>query len=96
MSFNRLTDAEAERLAILAEECSEVIQVVGKILRHGYDSYNPFDDKRTTNRNLLEKELGDLSYATLLMRRNKDIDVDNITVAFEKKTINIEKYLHHN
>ena len=36
--FNKLTEAEQERLVILAEECSEVIQIVCKILRHGYDS----------------------------------------------------------
>jgi hypothetical protein len=40
MSFNQLTDAEAERLALLAEECGEVVQVIGKILRHGYESYD--------------------------------------------------------
>lgn len=33
--FNNLTPGEAERLAMLAEECGEVIQAVGKILRHG-------------------------------------------------------------
>ena len=33
--FNNLTPGEAERLAILAEECGEVIQIIGKILRHG-------------------------------------------------------------
>ncbi len=41
--FNRLTPAEAERLAMLAEEAAEVIQIVGKILRHGYASYHPDD-----------------------------------------------------
>lgn len=41
--FNGLTPAEAERLAMLSEECGEVIQIIGKILRHGYDSYHPDD-----------------------------------------------------
>ncbi len=31
--FNELTPAEAERLAYLAEECGEAIQIIGKILR---------------------------------------------------------------
>lgn len=57
--FNKLTPAEAERLAMLAEECGEVIQVIGKILRHGYDSYHPADPQ-TTNRQLLGRELTDL------------------------------------
>ena len=57
--FNKLTPAEAERLAMLAEECGEVIQVIGKIMRHGYDSYHPADPT-TTNRALLGRELTDL------------------------------------
>lgn len=57
--FNKLTPAEAERLAMLAEECGEVIQVIGKILRHGYDSFHPADPS-VTNRDLLGRELTDL------------------------------------
>jgi len=68
--FNRLTPAEAERLAMLAEECGEVIQVIGKILRHGYDSYHPADPS-TTNRQLLGRELTDLlAVAASLCRDN--------------------------
>ena len=33
--FNGLTPAEDERLAMLAEECAEVIKIVSKIQRHG-------------------------------------------------------------
>ncbi len=58
--FNQLTPAEAERLAMLAEECGEVIQVIGKILRHGYESYHPANP-RLTNRDLLAKELRDVN-----------------------------------
>lgn len=63
--FNRLTPAQAERLAMLAEECGEVIQVVGKILRHGYDIYHPDQggkppEARCTNRQALGHELTDL------------------------------------
>lgn len=29
-SFNKLTPAEAERLALLSEECAEVIMAIGK------------------------------------------------------------------
>lgn len=58
--FNGLTPAQAELLAMLAEECGEVIQVVGKILRHGYESYHP-DRPHITNHDLLAAELTDLS-----------------------------------
>jgi len=57
--FNQLTPAQAERLAMVAEECAEVIQIVGKILRHGYDSHHP-NDPLSTNRDLLGRELTDL------------------------------------
>ena len=42
---NGLNDAEAERLAILLEEFGEAQQAVGKILRHGYESYDPSRDE---------------------------------------------------
>ena len=58
--FNNLTPAQAERLAMLAEECGEVIQVIGKILRHGYNNYHP-DRPHITNRELLQQELTDLA-----------------------------------
>jgi len=58
---------------LLAEECGEVIQVIGKILRHGYDSTHPNDPEGDTNRALLENELGDLNAALQLMTEAKDI-----------------------
>jgi hypothetical protein len=68
-----MTDAERERLAMLAEECAEVIQVVGKILRHGYNSYHP-DDPKVTNRELLIRELQDIEGVVYGMREKNDID----------------------
>jgi hypothetical protein len=46
-----LNPAQAERLAILAEECGEIVQVIGKILRHGFESTHP--EGGPTNRQLL-------------------------------------------
>jgi len=66
--FNGLTPAEAERLAMLAEECGEVIQAVGKILRHGYESKHP--DTGVTNRDHLTKEMDDVMAVTLMMQWN--------------------------
>lgn len=43
---NNLSDAELERLAYLAEECGEVQQIIGKIIRHGYESYSPNDPEK--------------------------------------------------
>ena len=36
-----LTLSRLERLALLLEELGEAQQVIGKILRHGYDSRHP-------------------------------------------------------
>lgn len=47
-------------LAVLGEECGEVIQIVGKTLRFGYASHSPDDPQRESNLDLLHKELGDI------------------------------------
>lgn len=91
--FNKLTAAQDERLAILSEECAEVIQIINKIQRHGYNSYHP-RDPHTTNRQLLEKEIGHVRHAVELMI-NIDICNDFIEVNKVKKGENIGQYLHH-
>ena len=95
-AFNKLTHAEIERLALLAEECGEVIQAVSKILRHGYESYNPLDTNKETNRTLLEKELGDLQEAKRIMLAADDIHDSNIKIYAQSKYERVKQYLHHN
>ena len=95
MNYNKLTEAQTERLAILMEECGEVIQICGKILRHGYESYNPYDNTKTPNRKLLEKEIGDIVWITEFMTTNNDINATNVIYAENQKDINIKQYLHH-
>ena len=91
--FNKLTDAEAERLAMLAEECAEVIQVVGKILRHGYDSYHPDDSSKTSNRQLLQKELDDVAS---IHRQLADDGIDMGTQVRMKRIWDRKlRYTHH-
>ena len=70
--FNGLTPAEAERLAMLAEEAAEVIQAVGKVLRHGYYGYHP-DEPSLDNRTLLMNELADFNSVQLLMEGSGDV-----------------------
>ena len=70
--MNLLTEAEKERLIMLAEEAAEVVQVVGKILRYGYDSYHP-DDPSMTNWKLLHEELLDVSAVLGEMNKRGDI-----------------------
>lgn len=66
-----LTLAEAERLTLLIEECSEVIQAATKILRYGYQSHHPTGEY--DNREQLEIELGDVMAIADLMVVNEDI-----------------------
>lgn len=63
--FNQLTPAQAERLAILAEECSEVIQIIGKILRRGLDSVHPVTLE--SNRSALLREIIDVKAAMVIV-----------------------------
>ena len=95
VNVNELTPAETERLAILAEEMGEVIQVIGKIIRHGYDSRNPLDKKSKSNRVNLELELGDVISAINRMVRENDVDGDDIESRSIVKDIKIKQWLHH-
>lgn len=100
MSFNNLKDSEAERLALLLEELGECQQAIGKILRHGYESYDPTEKvpehlKPTTNRSMLEKELGDVLHAVDRMSFSSDVKFDRITEHADAKIPKAEKYLHH-
>lgn len=97
MNFNQLTDAETERLSILLEELGEAQQAVGKILRHGYESFDPtiMSGPAPSNRSNLEKELGDVSFIVELMCKRHDIDKPTIRARRLAKAIKIEEYLHH-
>jgi len=94
--FNGLTPGEAERLAMLAEEAGEIVQAVGKILRHGYESFHP-NNLSVTNRSLLENEIADLHAVQLMMEEKGDIEdlspqaSDAVGHAMEKKM----KFTHH-
>lgn len=99
---NNLTPAEAERLAMLAEEMGEAQQIIGKILRHGYESYNPdlvrnqmSNVPKYTNREMLEKELGDVSAIINLMAMGGDIEREEVQRHSIQKMKGINRWLHH-
>jgi hypothetical protein len=66
-----LTPGEIERLAILAEECGEIAQAVGKVLRFGWERRSPYGGRQ--NRGALEREIGSLRAIVNLM-----LDVDDL------------------
>lgn len=94
-NFNGLTPAESERLAILSEECAEVIQAVCKTLRHGYESTNPKTGSPETNRQMLEREIGDLLHALDRCVTTNDLDRTAIAERAASKPKRILPYLHH-
>lgn len=76
-----MTEAERERLAMLAEEAGEIVQMVGKILRHGYESYHPNDPNKITNRVHLTNELNDINGVLFGMCKYNDLNVHDFSVA---------------
>lgn len=94
-SFNKLTPAQAERLAILLEELGEAQQAIGKILRHGYASSNPDVQDGVNNRESLERELGDVAAAMGLLFEANDLDEQAVADRVLVKALKIKPYLHH-
>jgi len=93
--FPELSPAQLERLALLSEECGEVVQAIGKILRHGYKSYNPTVMDGPNNREVLENELGHIQTAIRMMEEAGDISERYVARSAVRKTGTVEKWLHH-
>lgn len=92
--YNELSEEESERLALLIEECAEVIQAATKVLRHGYASQWPVRSG-PTNRESLSKELGHLRTATELMLNQGDVNGVQIADSALAKHETISRWLHH-
>ena len=92
--FSGLTVAEIERLAMLSEECGEVVMAVGKILRHGYQSQSPYGGP--TNRVFVEREIGDVRAVIDMMIDAGDIRPGDIAVYRQNKARKMYEWMHHN
>lgn len=92
--FNKLTPAEAERLAMLAEECAEVIVEINKALRHGFYSYHP-DQPHLMNHIRIAKELVDVEAVVNMMFEAGDLSYartgSRVAEAMQKKL----RFAHH-
>jgi hypothetical protein len=71
-----LSPAEAERLAVLAEDLGNASATVGAILRHGYEAGQPGGG--ASNRDGLAGNLGELIAAAALLASASDLDVKTI------------------
>ena len=78
-----LTLAELERLALLIEELAEASQAACKVIRFGYEDGHP--NRQRTNRQDLERELGDVIGAIARMQNIGDLDSGAIRVQAEFK-----------
>lgn len=92
--FNKLSPAEAERLACLVEEAGEVLHAIGKIQRHGWESHNPHSPI-LSNRQALMHEIAD--FVEIVDRmcvggELSDAELDNLVDRRHKVTT---RYFHH-
>lgn len=91
----RLSPIQIERLALLSEELGEAQQAVGKILRHGLYSINPDGDPSWQNYQDLERELGHVVAAIMLLSRVIPCSWEIINRHRDEKLKTVSKYLHH-
>lgn len=94
MSLPDLEPWELEALAHTAEELAEAAAIIAKTLRHGLESCHP-NDLSTTNREMIEIELGDVSAAVLMMIDLGIVSKLRISEAQAEKLARVGKYLHH-
>jgi hypothetical protein len=93
-SFNGLTDAQLERLALVIEECAEVQQIACKVLRHGYSSNNQ-GKLAEINRHALAREVGDLLHVIDRLINARDIDGLSVATHSSRKAAQIDSWLHY-
>lgn len=93
--FNGLTPEVAELMAVLAEECGEVTQRIGKILRHGLRSVNPYTN--VDNVTSLEGELTDIFTLVDILDKMKILSKERITAGILAKMERLSRpgMLHH-
>jgi len=92
--YNKLTDREMELLFMLSEEAGEIVQAVGKLLRHGAEEGHP--DGGPNNRAALSKEIGDLIGVVDHMAKNTTLLItDGIADSRYTKMERANRYTHH-
>lgn len=94
-AFAKLTEAERERLEMLAEEASEVVKAVTKILRHGYYSHNPHKPKDGDNRQQLVREIIDFRAIVNRMETHGEICLHGIAEQMDEAWRRKLPFTHH-
>lgn len=87
--INATDEQVAEALDLLQEECAEIIQIISKIRRFGFESYNPLDENKVNNHRLLNDEIGDFEHLKQYLIAALVIDPKHIKkrIAFKKEKL---------
>lgn len=91
--FNEMEPHETELLALLAEECGETMQAIGKALRHGLHSRHP--ETGVPNRIAINREAGDILAALDLLKRAGVLVPALLDGHRREKLRRVRQYLHH-
>lgn len=92
----QFTPQQWERLAILAEELGEAQQALGKMMRHGPQSQNPFKPEDGNNMLQLERELGHVVAAFIMLADVfETADVNHLEPHIKLKLLKVKQWLHY-
>jgi len=89
--FNKLLPGEHERLSTTSEELGEAVQAIGKILRHGFESF--YEDGRT-NREQLAIEMADVEWCFQRLKEHGDISIAIFDTRLTSRD-HRNNFLHH-
>jgi len=93
--INNLSPGELERIALLTEECGEVLQEIGKVLRYGYEGSHPkYGEKNSRER--LQQEIADVLVIITLMIKENDININELAKCMKFKRNKINRALRYN
>lgn len=81
-----------EALVILQEECAEVIVEASKIRRFGMDNTNINDVDGLTNRDKLEKEIGDVMAMVDILLDQGVISKMGLAISIEEKKNKLKQW----
>ncbi len=88
-----MTDTtELELLGLLQEESAEIIQIISKVRRFGFDSYNPYDPSGKNNKTLTTDEIGDFYAIMALLYDRGTFDPEAVQARVKWKLEKLEKH----
>ena len=90
----RVSAVDRELLICLMEECAEVIHIASKTVRHGLESYNPRELAGRSNKQALNREVGDLTCLITLLQQRTILHSDVISRYHDIKLRTLSEYLH--